>query len=360
LPVVRGFVLPMSLGFVVGRSALLCLVVAWGVAVVAGCGKKGDPLAPGSHVPAPVRDFQVVARGPEARLSWRVPVANEAGGGPADVAGYLLYREDVAERLASGCDCRQWELFDTVDLEYPANAFVHGDAVEYVLPLAGVERRNLFAFTVAAKSHRDLASAMAPEQVVNLAPPPPPVRGLHADAGEAAVRLSWRPSAGAAAYRIYRFAPQAALPVVPTTTVPAPPYEDGDVRLGETYAYVVTAVGAGAPPPESSLSEAVTAAPRDRTPPPPPTHLLAISAPGEVRLAWDAPPEPIAFYLLWRSAGLDEGQPIGRVAGERATFTDTAVEPGGHYRYRVIAVDAANNESTPSAWATAEGERRRP
>jgi len=342
------------------RSILLRLALLLCVVALAGCGKKGDPLPPGTHVPAPVRDFRAVARGPEVRLSWRAPAGNEAGGGLADVASYLLYREDVAERLASECECRQWELFDTVDLEYPANAFVRGDRVEYILPLAGFERRDLFAFTVAAKSHFDVASTMAPEQIVNLTPPPARVRGLVAAAGERTVRLSWRPSAGAAAYRIYRFAPDARLPATPTTTVPAPPYDDHTVRMGERYAYAVSAIGVGEPPPESRPSEVVIAAPRDRTPPVAPSHLIAIPAPGEVRLSWTGPNEKVAFYRVWRSAGIGEGRPIGRVPGERTTFTDTSVEPGGHYRYRVVAVDSAGNESNPSAWAGAGLEHRRP
>jgi len=330
------------------RLALLLCVVA-----LAGCGKKGDPLPPGTHVPGPVRDFRVVARGPEVRLTWRAPAGNEAGNETADVASYLLYREDVAERIASGCECRQWELFDTVDLEYPANAFVRGDRVEYILPLAGFERRDLFAFTVAARSHFDVASTMAPEQVVNLAPPPARVRGLTVAAGEREVRLSWRPSPGAAAYRIYRFAPGTPVPLSPIATLPGPPCLDRTVRMDERYAYAVSAIGAGEPPPESRPSEVVIAAPRDRTPPVAPSHLIAIPAPGEVRLSWQPPAEKVAFYRVWRSTGIGEGRPIGRVPGERTTFTDTSVEPGGHYRYRVIAVDEAGNESKPSAWAGA-------
>lgn len=335
------------------RSTLLCFALLAGLLALAGCGKKGDPLPPGTHVPGPVRDFRAVARGLEVRLTWRAPAGNEAGGAPVEVASYLLYREDVAERIASGCDCRQWDLFDTVDLEYPANAFVRGDQVEYILPLAGFERRDLFAFTVAARSRFEVASTMAPEQVVNLAPPPSRVRGLAAAAGERAVRLSWRPSAGAAAYRVYRFAPGTSLPDTPTTTVPEPPYVDEAVRIGEQYAYAVTAIGAGDPPPESQPSEVVTAAPRDRTPPPPPTHLVAIPLSGEVRLSWQPPAEPVAFYRVWRATGIGEGSPLGRVPGERTTYTDKGVEPGGHYRYRVIAIDGAGNESKPSPWAGA-------
>ncbi len=336
------------------------LVLLLGLTALAACGKKGDPLPPGTHVPAPVRDFRAVARGLEVRLTWRAPEGNEAGGAPADVAGYLLYREDVAQRIASGCECRQWELFDTVDLEYPANAFVRGDRVEYILPLAGFERRGLFAFTVAAKSRFGVASAMAPEQVVNLAPAPPRVRGLKADAGERTVRLSWRPSAGAAAYRVYRFAPGAPPPERPLTTVPAPPFVDRAVRTGERYAYAVSAVGHGEPPPESRLSEVVVATPRDRTPPPPPSHLVAIPLPKEVRLSWQAPEEGVAYYRVWRSTGVGEGRPLGRVPGEQTTFTDTDVHPGGRYRYRVVAVDRAGNESTPSAWVGAGIEASRP
>ncbi|RMF84613.1 MAG: hypothetical protein D6739_05690, partial [Nitrospirae bacterium] len=172
------------------RATALAALAA--LLLLAGCGKKGPPRPPGSHVPPPVRDFRAVARGPEVRLTWRAPAGAPAGGRGAVVA-YDLFREDVAERIASGCECRRWERFDTVDLEYPANAFLRGDRVEYLLPVAGFERRRVYAFTVAARNGYGIASAPAPEQVVNLAPPPPRPRALEAAASERAVRLAWRP-----------------------------------------------------------------------------------------------------------------------------------------------------------------------
>ncbi|RMF77493.1 MAG: fibronectin type III domain-containing protein, partial [Nitrospirae bacterium] len=103
-----------------------------------------------------------------------------------------------------------------------------------------------------------------------------------------------------------------------------------------------------------------TALPADRTPPPPPAGLVALPAAGEIRLSWRAPEEPVAAYRVWRARGAGRLAPLARLPGDRTSYTDRDVEPGRHYRYRVTAVDAAGNESAPSAWAAARLELRLP
>jgi fibronectin type 3 domain-containing protein len=75
--------------------------------------------------------------------------------------------------------------------------------------------------------------------------PPSQPRGLVAVVAGATVRLAWEPVADAdlAGYRVYRSTtPGRGYVRVTPTAQPATTYVDGDVRPGETYYYVVTAI----------------------------------------------------------------------------------------------------------------------
>lgn len=325
------------------RGLVIVLVMA-----VAACGKKGPPLPPGITAPPPVAGFRATVRGYEVRLSWQAAPVAQGDERPTDVTSYVLYREDVLAREAADCDCRQWEVLDTVDAEYPGNAFIEGGRVVYILPLAGYERARVYAFTVAARNRYGVVSTVARERVLNVGQPPPPVEAVTATASESQVELAWPAVPRAAGYHVYRFAPGEEVPDDPYATVDGPAFADQQVELEHTYAYVVTALGKGRYPAESRPSAAVTATPRDRTPPAPPAGLIAVPVGGEVRLSWELGGEAdLAAYRVWRSAGSTTPAAIARLSAERTTFDD---EPpaAGAYRYHLTAVDQHGNESPPS------------
>ncbi|MGD2063838.1 MAG: hypothetical protein PVF51_09700 [Nitrospirota bacterium] len=327
------------------------LLTPWLLAIAllaVACGKKAAPLPPGIKAPPPVEGFRATVRGYEVRLSWRADPLRRGEERPTDVTRYQLYREDVLEREASDCDCRRWEPLDTVDLEYPANAFIEDGRVEYILPLAGYERSRVYAFTVAAENRYGVASALAEGRILNVGPPPPPVEGVKASVGETWVDLSWPAVRGASAYRLYRSAPGEELQDTPYATVEAPRFSDRQVVLDQPYVYVVTALGEGRYPAESRPSAAVTATPRDITPPAAPAGLIAVAVGPEVRLSWEpGGAVDLATYRVWRSVGSSTPDAVARVAAQRASYTDTPPAPGT-YRYHLTAVDRHGNESPPS------------
>jgi len=312
------------------------------------CGKKGPPLPPGITAPPPVAGFRATVRGYEVRLSWQAAPAGQGDERPTDVTTYVLYREDVLARDAADCDCRQWEVLDTVDVEYPGNAFIEGGRVDYILPLAGYERRRVYAFTVAARNRYGVVSTLARDRVLNVGQPPPPVEAVTAMASDARVELAWPKVKGATGYHVYRFAPGEEVPDDPYGSVEAPPFVDPQIELDHTYAYVVTALGKGRYPAASRPSVPVTATPRDRTPPAAPAGLVAVPVGGEVRLSWELGGEAdLAAYRVWRSAGSTTPVAIARLTAERTTFDDTPPAAGA-YRYHLTAVDQHGNESPPS------------
>jgi len=337
-----------SPGMEPSRRAIRRALVAVLVMAAATCGKKGPPLPPGINAPPPVAGFRATVRGYEVRLSWQTVAVAHGDERPTDVTTYVLYREDVLAREAADCDCRQWEVLDTVDVEYPGNAFVERGRVEYILPLAGYERSRVYAFTVAAQNRYGVLSTLARERVLNVGQPPPPVEAVTATASESRVGLAWPAVTRATGYHVYRFAPGEEVPDDPYATVEGPSFADLRVELDHTYAYVVTALGEGRYPAESRPSVPVTATPQDRTPPAAPAGLIAVPVGGEVRLSWELGGEAdLAAYRVWRSAGSTTPAAIARLTAERTTFDDTPPAAGA-YRYHLTAVDRHGNESPPS------------
>ena len=80
-----------------GRSQSPQRVVCFAIAalsvllLVAGCGKKGPPLAPLVKLPAPPADLAAARRGDTVELSFTVPAVNTDGTRPANVASADVY-----------------------------------------------------------------------------------------------------------------------------------------------------------------------------------------------------------------------------------------------------------------------------
>lgn len=85
----------------------------------------------------------------------------------------------------------------------------------------------------------------------------------------------------------------------------------------------------------------------------------AIEAKPYIDLSWEPNGEPdLAGYRVYRQVAAPDGSPLGPPARLTASpiaapaYRDVAVKPGQGYIYSVTAVDAAGNESAPSANAT--------
>jgi fibronectin type 3 domain-containing protein len=189
--------------------------------------------------------------------------------------------------------------------------------------------------------------------------PPTAPGALTATGGFGQVSLSWAAASdniAVARYNLHRsttagFTPTAANRIAqPTATT----YTDTGLAPGP-YFYRVTAedqVGNVGP----ASNEASATATADTTPPTPPTTLTATPLPGQVSLAWSGATDAggVARYNVHRSttSGFTPG-PANRIAQPTGTsYVDSGLT-GGTYYYRVIAVDAAGNESAPSPQASA-------
>jgi len=128
----------------------------------------------------------------------------------------------------------------------------------------GLENGTTYFYTVAGKNMGGEGPRAVAQWATPVAPPPTP-QEVAAVAGDKLVTLSWSPSDGAAAYKVYRGTTtnrQASVPVA--TGVAGPPFVDATVINGPTYFYKVTAYNPGG---ESPRSLEVSASPEAPAPP---------------------------------------------------------------------------------------------
>lgn len=161
--------------------------------------------------------------------------------------------------------------------------------------------------------------------------PPAAPGGLAAVPGHGTIGLSWNPSPGATSYHVKR-APAAEGPYETVASPDGPSWEDIGLANGLILHYKVSAENAGG---ESPDSLAVAASPV--APPAVPTGLQALSANGEVTLAWI--PVPGAVQYRVKRAESHEGPFVPIAQPAEAGYTDTGLVNRTTYHYVVSALN---------------------
>src|SRR3954464_10082438 len=79
----------------------LCVpVLTTAALLLAGCGKKGPPLAPLHLVPGPPTALEIARTGSEARLNLVLPAGNLNGAGPSVLDRMQVYAVTLAPGMA--------------------------------------------------------------------------------------------------------------------------------------------------------------------------------------------------------------------------------------------------------------------
>jgi glycerophosphoryl diester phosphodiesterase/fibronectin type 3 domain-containing protein len=197
-----------------------------------------------------------------------------------------------------------------------------------------------------AAGHESDPSEPATVQTGDDTPPSTP-SGLTRAVSGLSVKLAWSPASDNAAvtgYTVLRGG-------VAIATTTGTSYTDTTVLPGKTYSYAVRARDASDN--QSAPSATVSATlPADRTAPTAPTGLKAVAGVAGSRrivLTWKAATDKVGVtaYYLYR------GNAKYRLLGNVLTFTDTGLKAGTKYSYKVYALDAAGNWSTPSGTVSA-------
>ncbi len=186
-------------------------------------------------------------------------------------------------------------------------------------------------------------------------PPPPPSEFL-AVAAKDGVELSWHaapaPGQGAPSappvlgFHVYRRDAARTSYGAPIASVEATAQSHADrtAVYGRRYIYAVTALASREPLAESALSSEREIDYQDRFAPLPPPSLSALGSVGEVRLVWEASPDPdVAGYLLERADPEADFHRVNTTPVTELEFTDRGLASGFDFRYRVAAIDTSGN-----------------
>ena len=346
----------------------LPLIVALLAVAVAGCGKKGPPVAPERRVPVAVSDLSGLVEGSAVILSWSNPGTRADGTRLKDLTTIRIYRrEDAADgepkpAMLSWGKVVGYDEIAAIRLAEPAPATIEGPRATWAdREKLTVGRRYVYVLTAVDSIGR--SSSPSPRVVVNFLAAPRPPDGLTAAAGEGEVRLAWAaptrlvdgsPAPRTLEYEVLRGSSPAG-PFAPVTpeAIAARDFTDRGLANEQTYYYALRAVrtepGGRA---RSTLSAIAGATPVDLTPPAPPGSLVAVPAETAVRLAWSASAEDdVAGYLVYRAEA--PGAAYVRLTPTpitTTTYIDRTVERAKTYSYVVTAVDRAirPNESARS------------
>jgi len=348
-------------------------------AVVAGCGKKGNPLPPLRPVPARIADFTATRTAGEVELRFTVPAANLDGSTPVAIDRVDIYAVRAAAgqtpSAAGQIAADQRNLIESLPVRRPlpgdrpgpdtsVSVLVPapGDMATHIDRTAEAEHAGVTAiFYVAVPvvgTGRGRSGPPTPVANVPLGPLPAAPGDVAVSHDEATLRLSWTPAAEGHAFRVFRALVDgdgrpAVRPMTPdpvtTSEVTAP------VEFGQQVCFVVQAVEvAGAVSVAGAPTDRVCTTPVDRYPPPVPAGLRVVQEGAAVTVLWDGVDAPdLAGYIVLRGAGAAVDMvPLMREPLKATVYRDTTAVAGATYSYAVYSVDAA-----PAANASAMSAR---
>ena len=365
--------------------------LALSFAVLAACGKRGDPHPPVPIIPQATSDLVVSQRGSNVVLAWSYPALTTAGKKLDTVHRVVVYRyteelpatqppRDVKTLLPGDIDPTQppaIALFSKVPGLTPAQFSRLKEKVDSIesakLPEATSGAKLIYTdappfhtkdgrpvrlnYAIVTEGGTTQSAVGNVATIVPLDVPLPPSNVVATPKAEGVV-LTWTaPEAKPfiVGYNVYRVPkgqtvgeltpPVNSAPVTATTYTDVPPYGDFDYR--------VTAVTRTSPRIESDASPVVTATFKDLMPPPAPASITALVETKSVRLVWEPVDAPdLANYVIYRTEGIGHGEP--KEAGTFAEFVlpagtttvlDKDPDPGIEYKYSVTARDKNGNES---------------
>jgi len=248
------------------RSLALALVVALGLTLLSGCGRKGPVKPKLTSLPAAPGDLQLQQQGNAFLLSWALPEVNQDGSPAEDLRSFEIMR--LVYAADDGCPtCRTPEqVVASVDLAYPEPAQRLGKRLYWRDPevVAGSGYRYAVVPRTLGRQSGEAALIHRGWQT-----PPATPAGFTASAGESQVSLSWSPVAPAAGrelvgYNLYRRTVGTLFVPVPVNPQPleATGLVDRGLESGRDYEYRVSSlVRVGGDLIESELSAGVVVTP---------------------------------------------------------------------------------------------------
>lgn len=340
------------------------VVLSGAMAVMAACGKKGDPLPPLRPVPARITDVTVVRTADRVELRFTVPAANLDGTSPPAIDRVDVYAlatpAGAAAPSAPAIIAEPRNVRSRVPIRRPVPdvapppgpaPLAPGDAAVVVDRLQGLgdplPATVYFVVQPVAGTGRGRQGPPSPPLAVPLGPLPAAPVDVALSHDEATVRVTWQAGTAGQTFRAARTSPTGteltdAAPLTPT------PVTQSELSFPVEFAREVcvavrTVQVSGAVSQEGAPSRPACLTPVDRYPPPAPSGVQGVQEGTSVTVIWNAVDAPdLAGYIVLRGVGgADTLEPLMRTPIRETTYRDTTVQPGVAYTYAVYAVDNA-------------------
>jgi len=305
------------------------------VTLMSGCGYVGEPMYPALNIPVRIVDLGAVERGGNLELSFSIPAVTTEGivikrVGPIDLRVGLppagQFQLDLWAANARQVPVPSPEKPQGVQVSTPIQDFIGKDVVVAVR-------------TAGSKGHYSTWSNLI---TISIEAPLSKPSDVVAEATVEGVRVRWS-DPGVAKFRVFRAVGENQ--PAPLATSDESAYLDTTADYGKTYRYYVQAIHDKT---ESEVAESKPLTPIDTFAPAVPSGLTASTAGTTVELAWERNVEPdLKGYRIYRAVGDGPFQALAET--DVPIYSDTKVEAGKRYRYRVTAFDQVPNESAPSA-----------
>jgi hypothetical protein len=345
-----------------------------GLAALAGCGIKAPPLPPVITVAETTRDLEVFQDDRQAVLSWSYPSSTTAGEQLTDLESVEVWRATLAavEAPPPGESSRDRDLNRQLlmsngeliaDLDRAGlDAATRGAKLEFrddldrwrAAQTAKTDRVIWYAVRTVCCNKRESRLS----NIARLSPstPPPPPTGLELEPEPAGIRLTWVPS-DSLPVLIERSPSGDAWQTVTRQPLTTGEWLDRGASQNRGWNYrlrsVLTAEGhprvVGEPTPALGIFYP------DIYPPDAPTDLVCLPEETRVRIRWRSDTGEVQYRIYRGGLGED---PELLVADHTSSQYEDLTPPPGTSIYRVTAVDAAGNESSPSTCTAARGGKR--
>src|SRR5271166_1268187 len=319
-------------------SAVAAIACAIACPWLIGCGSVGEPLYPVLNIPSRVTDLAAVERGDKMAVTFTIPPLTTEGIKLETIGSIELRIGPNPDE--DGFHPDRWAASATrVDVPAPSQP---GQIVASA-PIRDWVGKEVF-IGVRILNARGRPSAWSNFVNRTVQPPLATPTDFRATPVTEGVRLEWK-APSESKFRIYRKTAEQQTPVE-LATVETSEYVDGTSEYGKAYEYYVQGLNGDAESDAASLPGAVT--PVDTFAPATPTNVTASTGIGAIELGWERAAErDFKEYRVYRST---DDEPFEKIAEglEGPSYSDSKVEPGKRYRYRITALDQVGNESQAS------------
>lgn len=218
------------------RTGLLLMAA---LLLISGCGKKGPMLYPDMLIAKPPQQVVIEQSGTALRLSFDLPVSDQAGRKLEDLEAVQIARRVYQDNDSVNC-LDQFVELQKINLAFPAPAQRMGNRIIWVDN--DVRRGERYQYSLKTLQKGGVAGGVAtslPARILPL-PPPPAIKAHAVFGGLIIVEFGGKPlqETSLAGYRLYRANGMTApIQLLESLSAGAVRYEDQAVQHGVVYRY---------------------------------------------------------------------------------------------------------------------------